>query len=307
MVEKAAAPADGRDLRHEFVGLMFAIAVGEVGLQVAPLVQEPFVVRYLPAYSHLSLALFVIAASWVGWSRTKVSAAKRDVEGLFEWPFLVLLLDTAMVVTYFVLVRTIDFSDGHCRIAPAAEVAWWHVVIFGLYLAWDGVTKVAMYPKPLGAGWFCGWRQVDATTLRAQKQTMKRAWPTLVCLVLSIVLWRMFAAFDPQHEHLLAADLALLSVVLLFRALKGVVPPPEKTDHALSTPEQKQKAEEEKARNAAEIARHWKWVWGLGVTLVIGTSLTVWSIPLPLWPSLADIRMPMTMTEGQCQQTGTSN
>lgn len=48
------------ELRCEFVGIMFALAVGEVALQTAGLVQAGQVVRYLPAYSHLFLALFVI-------------------------------------------------------------------------------------------------------------------------------------------------------------------------------------------------------------------------------------------------------
>ena len=271
--EAAANPGNVPELRREFVGIMFALAVGEVGLQTAALVQAGHFTRYLPAYSHLFLALFVIAASWVGWSRTKVASARKDVHELFEWAFLVLLLDTAMVVTYFILVRTVDFSDGNCRIDPASKVAFWHIVIFFLYLLWDGVTKVGMYPKPKGARWWSGWTLLKAKERREQYQTMKRAWPTLVCFGLSIVLWGVFAAFDPKQEHLLAADLALLSVVLLFRALKGVVPGPKQTTE--------------------NIAWNWKWVVGLCVTLLIGTSLSVYSLPWPLWPSLHDIRTPI--------------
>lgn len=269
----AAHRESGPELRREFVGIMFALAVGEVGLQTAALVQAGNTIQYLPAYSHLFLALFVIAASWVGWSRTQVASAKKDVHELFEWAFVVLLLDTAMVITYFILVRTVDFSDD-CRIDPASQVAFWHVVIFALYLAWDAVTKVAMYPKPAEASWWGGWRQLDLEKLSEQRQIIKRAWPTLICLVLSIVLWWLFAAFDPKHEHLLAADLALLSVVLLFRALKGVVPGPKQT--------------------AATMTRNRRWALGLFVLLVLGTSLSVFSIPLPLWRSLQAIRTPIT-------------
>jgi hypothetical protein len=143
---------DGPDLRREFVGIMFALAVGEVGLQAAALVQAGHPFHYLPAYSHLLLALLVIAASWVGWSRTQVPGAKKDVHELFEWAFVVLLLDTAMVVTYFILVRTVDFSDANRRIDSAEDVALWHVVIFGLYVVWDLVTKVVMYEPPRRGG-----------------------------------------------------------------------------------------------------------------------------------------------------------
>ena len=278
--DTAADAANSPALRREFVGIMFALAVGEVGLQTAALVQAASgnTIQYLPAYSHLFLALFVIAASWVGWSRTQVASAKTDVHGLFEWAFVVLLLDTAMVVTYFILVRTVDFSDD-CRIDPASRVAFWHVVIFALYLTWDGVTKVAMYPKPPKASWWGGWRQMGPEKLKKQKQIIKRAWPTLICLVLSIMLWRLFVAFDPKHEHLLAADFALLSVVLLFRALKGVIPGPK--------------------QNAAIRTRNSRWAACLFVAFVLGTLLSVYSIPLPLWQSFQAIRTPITCTQTQ--------
>src|SRR5262245_10333183 len=277
--------SDGPDLRREFVGIMFALAVGEIGLQAAALVQAGHPIRYLPAYSHLFLALFVIAASWVGWSRTQVPGAKKDVNELFELPFVVLLLDTAMVVTYFILVRTVDFSENNRRIDPASDVALWHVAIFTLYLAWDGVTKIAMYPKPAGASWFRGWRRLDAKAFKEQKQAMKRAWPTVVCLVLSIFLWRLFEAFDVKHEHLLAADLALWSVVLLFRALKGVIPGPKQTE--------------------ANMLRNKRWAGAFSVTFVVGTYLTVYSIPLPLWQLFEEIRTPIA--EAQPQPLGTSS
>jgi hypothetical protein len=113
-------------------------------------------------------------------------------------------------------------------------VAFWHVAIFALYFTWDMVTKVAMYPKPVDVGWFRGWSKLDSESRIEQKQIIKRAWPTAVCLMLSIVLWRLFTAFDVEHEHLLAADLVLWSVVLLFRALKGVIPGPKQTEANIS-------------------------------------------------------------------------
>lgn len=250
-------------LRREFVGMMFAIAVGEVGLQTAALVQAGSPIRYLPAYSHLLLALFVIAASWVGWSRTQVPAAKIDVNELFEWPFVVLLLDMAMVVIYFILVRTVDFSGMNRRIDPASTVASWHVAIFFLYLIWDLVTKFAMCP-----------RAVDSQECQKQVETKKRVWPTLICLFLSVLLWRLFAAVDVRSEHLLAADLSLLSLVLLFRALKGAIPGPGPI--------------------TASMAKNRRWAFFLCGMILVGTYLTIFSIPLPLWKSLQDIRTPET-------------
>src|SRR5471032_1568578 len=130
-----AAPAP--KFRHEFVGMMFAITIGEIGLQSAALVQARHFLHFSPAYSHLILATFVVAASWVGWSQSLIPGARKDVEDIFSFAFVVLLLDMAMVVTYFILVRTVDFSpEGHRRIDQASTVAKWHALIFLLYVAW---------------------------------------------------------------------------------------------------------------------------------------------------------------------------
>jgi hypothetical protein len=255
--------SDGPDLRREFVGIMFALAVGEVGLQTAALVQAGDHVRYLAAYSHLFLALFVIAASWVGWSRTQVPGAKKDVSELFEWPFVVLLLDTAMVVTYFILVRTVDFSDGKNRIDSAEDVAFWHVVIFGLYLAWDFVTKVVMYEPPEAVGWLRG-----LFTDKESAQRLVRIVPTVLCLAASWWLWRAFAG--AQAEYLLSADFALLSMVLLFRALKSLIPAiwPSEVDLMANKPRR----------------LLFRGVWsGVLITgLLYGSLTTVYSFSLPL-------------------------
>ena len=50
------------------------------------------------------MSTFVVAASWVGRSKSASLGAREDVEEVFQWAFLVLLLDMAMVVTYFILV-----------------------------------------------------------------------------------------------------------------------------------------------------------------------------------------------------------
>ncbi len=207
-------------LRHEFVGMMFAITVGEIGLQTAALVQAKHFLHYLPAYTHLFLATFVVAASWVGWSRSVIPGARQDVEELFEWAFAVLLLDMSMVVTYFILVRTVDFGNEHHRIDSASAVAGWHVLIFALYLAWDVVTKFFMYERHDEMGWWKGWTGVSAALKKKRTDRFRRMVPTVICLFISWYLWNAFQS--ATAERLLTADFALLSVVLLFRALKSL-------------------------------------------------------------------------------------
>lgn len=267
--------AESPDLRREFVGIMFALAVGEVGLQTAALVQAEHFIHYLPAYSHLFLALFVIAASWVGWSRTQVPAAKKDVNELFEWPFVVLLLDTAMVVTYFILVRTVDFSDSNQRIDSAKDVALWHIVIFGLYLIWDLVTKVVMHKPPKSVGWIRG-----RFTGKDSKARLMRIAPTMFCLGASWWLWSAFAG--ATAEHLLSADFALLSMVLLFRALKSLISAIWQTEN------------EQESRKPRYLKFRISWSVALFAGLTYGTWLTVYSRPLPLpgWV-IEEIRTPI--------------
>ncbi|SRR6266478_2077513 len=195
-------------LRHEFVGMMFAITIGEVGLQAAALVQAGHVAHFLPAYGHLLLATTVVAASWVGWSVSSAPGARLDVRGVFQWEFIVLLLDVSLVITYFILVRTVDFGkESSPRIEPASTVAGWVFLIFLLYLLWDVITKVVIYLKKPDGHW-----------LRLHGSRMI---PTIVCLILARIVWRQVEGAD--LPHLLSADFALLWLVLLFRSLKDLV------------------------------------------------------------------------------------
>jgi hypothetical protein len=152
-------------------------------------------------------------------------------------------------VTYFILVRTVDFSgEGHRRIDSASAVAFWHVVIFGLYLSWDIVTKILM--DDLGDKWFT--------------RTGHRMTPTLVCLGASVLLWREFEKSDAPHR--LTADFALLWLVVLFRALK-----PFSSD-VWADPD-------DWPRNNR--GKHLAWAVVCAAGLAIGTLYTMYSWPLP--------------------------
>jgi hypothetical protein len=200
-------------LRHEFVGMMFALAIGEVGVQTAALVRTNNWVHFLPAYCHLFLATVVIAASWVGWTLSPAPGARQDVRSIFTRDFLVLLVDVFLVVVYFILVKTVDIT-GEKDIqldASARPETLWILVIFGTYCFWDVLTKVLDYLKKGHKGlafkeWF--------------KKYGVRMIPTIICFVALIFTKPLFDRADPPH--VLTADLALLSLVLLFRALKGL-------------------------------------------------------------------------------------
>jgi len=187
------------ELRHEFVGMMFAVAIGEVGLQTAALVKAPDWVHFLPAYSHLFLATVVIASSWVGWTLSQSRGGQRDVDSIFQREFIELLLDVALVILYFILVKQVDFveeGDKICSNVSAKPEAFWILSIFCVYVAWDFVSK-----WPLN-----------------KKEEVVRMVPTILCTVAAYFTKGLVQ--DANPPHVLTADFALLTLVLLFRALK---------------------------------------------------------------------------------------
>jgi hypothetical protein len=268
--EAKLAPAAKTEpkLRHEFVGMMFAVAIGEVGLQTAALLQASQIIPFLPAYSHLILATLVIATSWVGWTLSLAPGARHDVRGIFEWEFVVLLLDVLLVILYFVLVRSVDFAKDQAapHIAPASNVAGLIVVIFALYLMWDFLTKVLV-----------SWKHRDDPK-RPMKQHFDSLWwrsngvrmlPSLLCLITSSVTVRLFKTVDPPH--MLTADIALIALVLLFRALKDLASSLTKRDpDGQLSPDGK-----------AQMKRAVRWTVLCSTALLTGLLWSVYSFPLP--------------------------
>ena len=216
-------------LRHEFVGMMFALAIGEVGVQTATLVQNRDWMRFLPAYSHLTLATVVIATSWVGWTLSPAPGARQDVRSIFSRDFFVLLVDVFLVVVYFILVKTVDFTgEKDIQSNPSAvPETRWLIVIFGTYCVWDILTKVLDY---IEARRRRDKERKTSGTVTAVEQPLFREWfrkyglriiPTVGCFLALICARPILETADPPH--VLTADLALLSIVLLFRAGKGLV------------------------------------------------------------------------------------
>jgi hypothetical protein len=196
-------------LRHEFVGMMFAVTAAEVGLQVAAVVQRDHGIHYLPAYTHLLLATIIVGASWVGWSLSPSPGARQDVHHVLHPAFLVLLTDVALVIIYFILVRSVDFGAERNPpyIASVPRVIFWIVVMFAVYFFWDLIAKFPFFYK----------RKFDVNWII---QYGTRILATAICLSLAVALKWLFG--DPDRVHYIPADFTLLCLILLFRALKDV-------------------------------------------------------------------------------------
>jgi hypothetical protein len=211
---------DGADpqvrVRFEFVELLFALATAEIALQFGTLASGHITISDAPtAYSHLVLAIVLVAASWVGWSQSKAPGNVVRVTGVFSWAFVVLLIDVALVIFYFIIARGVEVStlpSGQVVIGtPSAEKeTFWVMVVFLVYLFWDLLTK-SVIAAPQATSSF--WQRLGG------HEFWDRGWVSVVCAAVATVSWLCLHAVIGVRP-VLVTDLALLALVLLFRALK---------------------------------------------------------------------------------------
>jgi hypothetical protein len=252
------AEAAKPELRFEFVGMMFAVAAGEIGITAAELVETDLwskgnVLYSLPAVSHLLLAAFVIAASWVGWSRSKASLTIRDVTDVVSRPFVVLMLDVLLVVVYIILVKTVEIEvngDGGLAVeANARKESFWLLVTFGGYFLWDVVTK-------LGEAGFAARTSVSA-----------------ICFGLAWIPWLVL--HDLTHRwRVVVADCTWIVLLILFRAGKDLVT-------AIGPRTAGETEEDYRARSVTRRSAV-AWVVALSALFALGLWLAR-SGPMPTW------------------------
>jgi hypothetical protein len=202
-------------LRTEFVAMLFALAIAEVAVQVANVVtQGSLEARFLPAYTHLILATAIVATSWVGWSTSNAPGAKRALDRVFSYAFVVLSVDVLLVVFYFIIARGVDISFEGTNLRPqpsAANETLWVMLIFVIYFAWDLLTKIVMTPEGT---------QIRSVRRRLLDPTLGgRAFRTAACLGGAFVVWLVLRR-STDVATVVLTDGSLVALVFLFRALK---------------------------------------------------------------------------------------
>jgi hypothetical protein len=200
-----------KELHFGFVELLFALAIAEVALQAGKFADHGTeflgknLVPYLPGYTHIVLALIVIATSWFGWGNSKYGFADAPDEiSVFSFEFVEALLNVFLVVIYFMLAHSIETPEdknptclGDLSYGAKPEILF-IVVIMGLYFVWDIVSKRK------------SWADLK-----------QRGWASLSCFLFSLFLsifvlpWEAMTAWA-----VVVTDLCLLGVVILFRAMK---------------------------------------------------------------------------------------
>jgi len=199
--------------RYTFVEMLFALAIAEVAVIASHLVRvsDSWTAK-LPVTAHLTLGAVLIATSWLGWSASLQRRREERAEHPFSWDFLGLLVDVLLVVFYFILVRQAEITEeAPYRLSSPSAVpeATWLLVIFATYAVWDFVTDVLKEP--------------NRSTLSASAGLfLASAACSLGCTALAgFVRWR--ACSQNSGWAVVCLDGALLSLVLLFRVIKGPV------------------------------------------------------------------------------------
>lgn len=209
-------------LRVAFVEMLFALVVADVAVHAAELAQAPGNLwpDKLPAISHLVLALMLIATSWVGWRQSPSPGMKDRVKTVVSWQFASLLLDVLIVIFYYVLTRWVEVkteSDKPVLKAPDAQPeAVWLFCIFVTYAIWDLVADI--FPPgyvPNEASWWRAWRRWIVMAKAVPLSVLS----SVVCALLSGYVYMQAASGDPPQK-VIALDVALISVVVLFRLIK---------------------------------------------------------------------------------------
>lgn len=213
-----SVPEESR-IRHQFVGMLFALTIGQIAVHFYELASIPHPgERCWAAGAHLVLCTLLVVASWVGWSRSKAPGTQQHVTGVFSVPFLVLLLDVMLVVLYFIMVQEVEIENlllgGKYIAEPSArEEAKWMIWVFSVYLTWDIVADVIARLPELPTLW-------SKPPTAFPERIVEKVFASMVCGGLTIAAYITTATSVHGVWAVVSTDAALIVLVFLFRAMK---------------------------------------------------------------------------------------
>lgn len=213
------------NLHHVFVAFLFSLVAAEIARSAATLFQvmeHGLTVNHLAPGTHLFLALLVITTSWVGWSKSALAPGKLPLEDIFQDKFVILLIDVMLVVLYFTLASTVELelrsNTPKVGLPSAYQEAILILGIFFTYMIWDVYHDVWMELGKSDKSFFRGiWR------LKSLKMMLVYAAASFISFICTLIILTIYMRHPHPHEvfAVYAADVALLSLIMGFRALKG--------------------------------------------------------------------------------------
>jgi hypothetical protein len=205
-----------------FISFLYAWIVADIAERLSHISSQWFDYKargpewwYVPVYSHLLVAAFVVGTSWLGWTEAFLNG---DLAVLGEVLALSLLLivDFWILATYFGFVATPNkarLSDPSAASEfPSSRLpAYWIVWIVTAYLGWDVLTYRVL-PRWTRFG--------DGTHFWAH------SWMTVFCLVLAVAaFWALKRVPASRPFWIVAGDLSLIALILFYRGLKQLASP----------------------------------------------------------------------------------
>jgi hypothetical protein len=197
-------------LRFDFIGMVFALAISQVGLEIGDFFKYNIsIIHHFYVLSHLILSVYVIASSWIGWQTSKSDGNHQPINNVFDRSFLVLLVDLILVFFYFILVKGVEKPTNNKIIAESHTETHWSIWIFLVYVIWDILTKLYIKDKKT---------LVHKWELEAY---FKGSYQAILCILLIYFLIRPMNTYHSCIKVVLT-DLALLCIFILFRGMKVV-------------------------------------------------------------------------------------
>jgi hypothetical protein len=208
------------NLRFEFVEMLFALAIGQVAIELGDLIFNNFgFVSFPHVYSHLFLATFLISLSWVGWQKSQSHGNILLINSIYSVQFFILLIDLFLVMCYFIIVRGAEIPSINPAVSKIIDIKTeltWTIIIFVTYAIWDIFTKYIDFDIRASGGQFIRVRKKNT------KEYLKRAWQTWICVLISIFLWFFYHNQIPNNWQAFIVDMELISLYFLFRGLKAL-------------------------------------------------------------------------------------
>ena len=204
-----------------FVEFLFSLAAAEIAMRFATVCDtgaDWWSWNFLALNCHLLMSLILIAASYLGWQKSEISHRDTSkITSLVSWEFLEMLLDVILVTIYFILVHLSEIptlaADAPPGSMPTIAVslipeAVCVPCVFVLYLIWDVISKLPSRidrktGKPFGPG-----------------RLFRRGRISFILATMSVTMSAVFWDRSATAQDVIAFDIAVIGLVVLFRELK---------------------------------------------------------------------------------------
>jgi hypothetical protein len=213
-----------------FIDVLFALVIGYAITPLATWWKIP-----VAGWAHLATAGVLTLTSWIGYHNSKNKP--RFVIAFFNLAFIQFVLDVAMVVVYAFIVFTAEgITPGARTDAAVFPEAILVFISFVLYVAWDQVGVLIKKSDTYRTAWNHSNRAAQLGAFKEHDWTsIKRCAVTRIAMLISLVAAIVAFMIDkalarPSRATVIGVNVALCTILLLFRVFKEAVTPRHEHD-----------------------------------------------------------------------------